>query len=101
MRLPSAEPAPVRLPFRVLAALGFLVVLGAGTAGIVLVLGQSGNQYWRDVLIAAPAFLWLGRLFLAAAVDGSAGSAGDSWPFASHRLFCAYLAALALLGLTS
>jgi len=91
----SRRPA-VRAPFRVLAAILFLLFLGIAV-GMAFMVWKGGVHALRvqDVLIL-PGGLWFGRLMFYAAVAGRTVPPKDHvprhehWPFASRGVASAY-----------
>ncbi len=91
----SRRPA-VRVPFRVLAALLCLILLGVAV-GMAFMIWKGGVQALRvqDVLML-PSGLWFGRLMFLAAVGASAVPSKDLiprhdyWPFATARVASVY-----------
>lgn len=84
---------PVRMPFRVLAAL--ICVTVAVTAGAMLFMA------WRDVYIVKvgdilmlPLEAWVVRMLYHAAARGTTPEDGPYWPLASRRVWNCYVVLL-------
>jgi hypothetical protein len=89
--LASAPGRSVRWPFRFLAAL--IVVLGfVGAAGGIWMFWQGVHpDHEAEIFLGLPAFAWLMNLARWAAFDGRS-PIDPHWPFASDRVFMAYVA---------
>jgi hypothetical protein len=81
---------PVRIPFRVLAAL-------AGIAGAIAVVGTL-FLIWRGAhvltvgdVVVLPLVAWFIRLMFHAAVHGKSPGGVESWPFASRGVWNCYV----------
>jgi hypothetical protein len=81
---------PVRMPFRVLAAV-------VGITGAVAV-GGTPLLMWRGALgptvgdiVMLPLMAWFIRLMYHAAVHGKTPQGGECWPFASRGVWHCYM----------
>ncbi|HET8942862.1 MAG TPA: hypothetical protein VFN13_12840 [Rudaea sp.] len=86
----STRNVPIRWPFRILAGLVVLADIVA-TVGMVISGWHQGAAVIQWQLLASlPGLVWFGRLCWYAAFRGQS-PAQESWPFASQRVFAAYV----------
>jgi hypothetical protein len=95
--LVSAPGRSIRWPFRFLAALIFVVGLVCAAGGIWMFWQGAVPGRGAEIFVGLPGFAWLMNLARCAAFDGRS-PVNPHWPFASDRVFTAYVAILFLAG---
>ena len=81
---------PVRLPFRVLAAVvGIAGVVAVGGTPFLILRGAQVLTVGDTLML--PLGAWFMRLMFDAAVHAKSPAGGECWPFASPRVWNCYL----------
>lgn len=80
---------PVRMPFRVLAAL-VCIAAAVAVTGTLFMMWRGAWVLTVGDVVMLPALTWFIRLAFHAAVYGKTPAGGVYWPFASRGVFTCY-----------